>query len=190
MLHIPSETLGQVLAYVRETDQAERAFLRRQVDELQRERAKLQNRLDILMDLLLDGTIDRQDFEIQKVRLRNQQADLETHIAANREGDDGFKNTLISLVSLSSQSLDLFTVSTIEQKRKLLNFVFANLSLNGRTLCYSLRKPFDLFLNLAKAEEWRPLVDSMRTNPDMRTLIIATMPSDVIYHNLALTSQQ
>ncbi|MVM32436.1 recombinase family protein [Spirosoma sp. HMF4905] len=170
-LTIPAETLEKVLAYIRETDQVERVFLRRQMGELQREHAMLQNRLDTLMDLLLDGTIDRHDFETKKSRLREQQVAIETHISANREGDDSFKNALISLVSLSSQAHELFTVSTIEQKRKILNFVFANLSLNGRSLCYCFRKPFDLFVNCTNLEDWRSLVDSLRTDPEIRVSI-------------------
>ena len=131
----------------------------------------LQNRLDTLMDLLLDGTIDRYDFDTKKSSLRSQQMEVENHIAANREGDDSFKNSLISLVSLSSQAHELFTLSSVEQKRKLINFVFANLSLNGRTLCFSLRKPFDQFINCTNEQEWLSLVDSLRTNPDIRVLI-------------------
>jgi site-specific DNA recombinase len=171
-LEIPPETLGKVLAYIRETDQAERAFLRRQMGELQREHTQLQNRLDRLMDLLLDGTIDQHDFEAKKTRLREQQLAIEAQIAANREGDDSLKNALLSLISLSSQAHDLFRVSTIEQKRKLLNFVFANLSLDGRTLCYSLRKPFDQFITCTNLQDWRHLVDSLRTNPSIRAFII------------------
>ena len=190
LLTFPPETLNKLLSYIRETDQAERAFLRRQMGELQREHSRVQNRLDLLMDLLLDGTIDREDFETQKRRLREQQVDIENHMSANREGDESFKNALISLVSLSSQAHDLFTGSTVEQKRKLLNLVFANLSLNGRTLCYSLRKPFDQFAATTKTEEWLTLVDSMRTTPDMRTLIISSIPSDLIYYDLALSGQQ
>ena len=108
---------------------------------------------------------------MKKTRLRDQQRDVENLIAANREGDEGFKNALISLVSLSAKTHELFVASTIEQKRRLLNYVFANLSLNGRTLCYSLRKPFDQFINVVKIEEWRHLIDTLRTQPDVRSLI-------------------
>ncbi|MBN8820638.1 MULTISPECIES: recombinase family protein [unclassified Spirosoma] len=171
-IQIPADTLVKVLAYIRETDQAERVFLRRQMGELQRQHALLQNRLDTLMDLLLDGTIDRHDFDTKKSSLRSQQMDVENHMAANREGDDSFKNSLISLVSLSSQAHELFTLSSVEQKRKLINFVFANLSLNGRTLCFSLRKPFDQFINCTYEQEWLSLVDTLRTDLDVRSLIV------------------
>lgn len=170
-LYIPPETLSKVLAYIRETDQVERAFVRRQMGELQRQQTMIQNRLDTLMDYLLDGTIDRSDFEMQKSRLREQQKEVDQLIVANREGDDSFKNALISLVSLSAKTHELFVASTVEQKRRLLNHVFANLSLNGVTLCYSLRKPFDQFIKVVKIEEWRHLVDAMRTEPAMRSII-------------------
>jgi len=42
---------------------------------------------------------------------------------------------------------ELFESSKIEQKRKLINYVFSNLELEGVTLRYSLRKPFDLMVD-------------------------------------------
>ncbi len=47
-----------------------------------------------------------------------------------------------------------FQGSTIEEKRNLINFVFANLELKPGKLEYTLRPPFDVFVNLGKNEEW------------------------------------
>lgn len=174
-LEIPPKTLEAIGAYLRQADKTERDFLKKQMAELQREYVKVQNRLDGLMDLLLDGVIDRDDFEKKKHKLRDIQISVETKIAAHREGDDNFKNALLTLLSLISDVYAGFTNagSTIEQKRQILNFVFSNLSLKGTTLCYKIRKPFDEFIKCSTKSEWCPLVDSMRTNPEMRALIIS-----------------
>ncbi len=58
---------------------------------------------------------------------------------------------------------ELFESSKIEQKRKLINYVFSNLELEGVTLRYSLRKPFDLMANCSTRSEWLGLVDTLRT---------------------------
>ena len=64
------------------------------------------------------------------------------------------------LISLASKAPDLFERSNNAEKRLLIGFVFSNLTLEGVSLRYSLRKPFDLFVDLARSQEWRPLGDS------------------------------
>jgi site-specific DNA recombinase len=112
------------------------------------------------MDMLLDGIITRDDFERQKLRLRDQQIDIETQMQSCREGDDSFKESMLFLLDIASEAHGIFTGSTIDEKRQLLNFVFANLKLNGTTLCYSLKKPFDQFIKCTDRQEWRPRQDS------------------------------
>jgi hypothetical protein len=58
---------------------------------------------------------------------------------------------------------DLFDRSNNAEKRLLIGFVFSNLTLEGPTLGYCLRKPFDLLVDLAKSQEWRPILDALRT---------------------------
>ncbi len=55
-----------------------------------------------------DQGIDRTDFERKKLALRQRQREIDTQLANNREGDDNFKNTLISLLHLMSNAYDLF----------------------------------------------------------------------------------
>ncbi|MBI1425823.1 MAG: recombinase family protein, partial [Gammaproteobacteria bacterium] len=154
-LCVPQATLEKLTEHLRQTDQTERAFVRRQMGELQREQAMIQGRLDNLMDLLLDGIVSKEDFEKKRERLRGQQIDIEGRMAAHRESDHSFKDAFLSLLSLASGAHDLYTGSTIEQKRELMNVIFANLTLDGRTLCYSLRKPFDLFAKCDDPEKWQ-----------------------------------
>ena len=58
---------------------------------------------------------------------------------------------------------DLFESSKIEQKRKLINYVFSNLELKGATLRYSLKKPFDLMVDCTTHSEWQGLLNTLRT---------------------------
>jgi hypothetical protein len=81
---------------------------------------------------------------------------LEQHHTADKD----FKTSLAALVSLSSRLVTLFDGSQPEEKRKLIGFVFSNLELDGHKLRFTLRKPFDLFVNLSEGQEWRPLRDS------------------------------
>ena len=159
-LHIPSQTLEKVKSVIRETDKSERAFQEQQVKELQRNYTVIQNRLDKLMDLLLDGVIEKDDFNKKRNSLREKQIDTEEMIKNCRVADDNFKDSLISLISMISNTHQIFIGSTIEKKRQLINFVFANLQLEGENLRFSLRKPFDQFIKCSDLDKWYPVRDS------------------------------
>lgn len=153
-LYIPPDKLEAITGHIRATDKAERDFLRRQTADLKRDYTAIQNRLDGLMDLLLDGVIDKQDFEGKRQALRDQQASIRTRLAAHEEGDDKFKDSLIALLQLSSNAWELFGSSTVEKKRRLAGFVFANLQLKGPNLCYELKKPFCWFPQCDDLVKW------------------------------------
>lgn len=119
-----------------------------------------QTRLDKLMDLLLDGTIERKDFETKKAQIRQNQITLENNLKTVRSADDSFKDAFLALLNLAAESHDLFKSSTTAQKRQLINSVFANLQLKGPTLCYELKNPFNRMLNLTNCQQWRARQDS------------------------------
>ncbi len=153
-LSLPQERREKINNYIRETDKAERAFLRRQMADFKKDYTSVQNRLDALMDLLLDGTITKQEFERKKLSLRDRQAKIRELMAAHEEGDDKFKDALISLIQLTSEAYELFRGSTVEQKRRLVGLVFANLQLKGASLCYSLQEPFCWFAECRDMRQW------------------------------------
>ena len=75
-------------------------------------------------------------------------------IEQHQDGEDIFRTTLESLISVASRAAELFERSKIEQKRELIAFVFSNLQLRGKKLEYSMHSPFDLMVNRATYEEW------------------------------------
>ena len=79
---------------------------------------------------------------------------------------------------------ELFESSKIEQKRKLINYVFSNLELNGVTLRYSLRKPFDLMVDCSTRSEWLGLLDTLRTPEYYNYLSI----DNIIFQECSLVS--
>ena len=154
-LAVPSEIMEDLRKYLRGTDKSERSFLKRQTGEWQREYALCQTRLDKLMDLLLDGTIEREDFETKKAQIRQNQITLENNLKTVRSADDSFKDAFLALLDLAAESHDLFKSSNTAQKRQLVNFVFANLELDAGKLRYTLKKPFDQMLGLTDCKLWR-----------------------------------
>lgn len=180
-LVIPEPLLGNVIKYIREVDYTEREFFRRQLKELRQEQDSIHRKLDSLMELLMEGVIDRSDFVRKKTSLKERLEEIHLKLKDNENGDDNFKDTLINLVELASKAHELFQSSTVEQKRRLVNFMFANLSLKGATLCYDLKKPFDQFIKCTNEGEWRRLVYDLRTNPTYSSLLAESPISRTLF---------
>ncbi len=175
-LQVEPDLLAFLQGYLRQTEQSERGFVRRQVGEWQREHTKLQNRLDTLMDLLLDGTIERAEFEDKKAKIRTDQIGLEDNIAGARAGDDSFKDSMLTMLSLASEAYDLFKTSNTALRRELVNRVFANLKLDGGKLRYTLREPFDRMFNLTDRHGWQGQQD---LNPRPTVLETVALPTEL-----------
>ncbi len=171
-LLVSADALEMVAKYLKETHYAERDFINRQTDELQRERRLVQNRTSGLTELLIDGGISRDEYDEQRFKYQSRLMEITNSLEANQAADDGFKDSLLMLLDLCNKAPNLFASSTTEQKRRILNFVFLNLRLEEGTLCYSYRMPFGEIAEAAKSGKWSALVDTLRTSHKLRSQII------------------
>jgi DNA repair exonuclease SbcCD ATPase subunit len=132
----------QTIAYIKKTSQIKKASHNQKLRLLKKEHTEIQSKLDRLVDLRRDGERGREDFEGHKSRLKDRQHEID-QLTSIYDKADSFTKTLTDLLTLASEAEPImWKGSTIAQKRELLNFVFANLKLEGSTLCYILRKPF------------------------------------------------
>jgi site-specific DNA recombinase len=72
------------------------------------------------------------------------------------KADEKFKDALSKVISVVAKSYDLFESSKTDEKRGLLGFVFSNLQMEGPTLRYTLRKPFEQLAQLTQNPDGVP----------------------------------
>jgi len=89
-------------------------------------------------------------YDRKREEIVQRQHELGRLLRDSHDADSDFKIALSSLISMASRVPELFESSHNAEKRMLIGFVFSNLALENATLRYSLRKPFDLFVELAK----------------------------------------
>ena len=162
-LKLDPELLSEVLTYIKTSANLEKDFHKTRIAELHTQHTKIKTRMDRLTDLFLDGDLPKETYEEKRKELAQKREDILKEIESHDTADNDFSKCLISLVEVASGALETFKGSNIEEKRKLINFVFSNLELKGQNLVYTLRPPFDMFIKCTTIEEWRPLVDSFRT---------------------------
>ena len=107
--------------------------------------------------------ITTDDYDKKCYQLKTRQYQISDLIKKHLKADETFKITVNTVFSIASMAYELFESSKIEQKRKLINYVFSNLELEGVTLRYSLRKPFDLMVVCSTRSEWLGLLNTLRT---------------------------
>jgi site-specific DNA recombinase len=66
----------------------------------------------------------------------------------------------MTIFELASKAHDLFKSSELEEKRRIIALVFPNLEMNAAKLVFTLRKPFDMMMNVSHRKEWLPGKDS------------------------------
>ena len=157
---LPEALLVEVLDYIRRSHEAEKDFHHARVKDLQVEKNTLTGKLDRLTDLLVDKHIEEGVYKKKREEIAFRVREINLVLEESDDANLLYKDALLNILSLVAKSGDLFDSSKTEEKRKLLGFVFSNLQLEGSTLRYSLRKPFDMFAELPLAPEWRPLRES------------------------------
>jgi len=109
------------------------------------------------------GRITQDEYDKKAYELKQRQYELNQKQKQLTQADESFAITVSYLLDLSARAYQLFESSKIEQKRQLINFVFSNLKLRGKTLEFELKKPFEVILDANVHSNWLPLVDTFRT---------------------------
>lgn len=106
----------------------------------------LDRRLDRLKNAYLDGDFTREEYLSEKQNIEVEQKTLEKRIAELSTDNKEIGITLEYLLDLVSRLNSLYESSRIDKKRRILKLVFSNFFLNGSSLSYELKRPFDMFV--------------------------------------------
>jgi site-specific DNA recombinase len=153
-IQVPEKLLDALLAHLRVSHAAEQQFHADEVAALRREYDRVNGKLATLLDLRLDKSITAQEYDKKARELKQQQTEIGLRIEQHQKGDDEYRITLESLISLASRAVELFERSKAAEKRQLIALVFSNLRLKGKELEFSLRSPFDLMVNRRDYSSW------------------------------------
>ncbi len=159
-IRIPEPLVMEIREQLKKSHDSKIEYREKETVALQNEFKAIKGKLDRLVDLLIEQSITQSIYDTKVYELRNRQKEVEQRLAAHTKADETFNYTLSVLVGLTSKAAECFTRANIEQKRKLLTLIFANLEMQGATLCYSLKKPFDVLAKLPQSENWRAQQES------------------------------
>ena len=155
-ISIPNELLEQITKHLQSSHEAEKQYHSNRINTFRKEEAGLETKINRLLDLYLERSINEDVYNSKNKDLESQLAKVRADKEIHLEADSNFKTTIITAFQLANKASELFESSKTSEKGELINFVFSNLSLRGRKLEYALRKPFDMMVNLHDRAEWLP----------------------------------
>jgi hypothetical protein len=123
---------------------SERSQSQEQIQQLQRELTQLRQQQDRLLNLRLLEEIGTDTFAAKGTELRDRIAQLTLQLQAFDRNRGEQAELAIKTFELSQSLMAKWIAADYAAKRQLLEIVFLNFKLNGVTLSYEMRKPFDV----------------------------------------------
>lgn len=108
----------------------------------QKQLEDVKNKIDRLVDLKLENNIKEDIYKIKMESLTAELEELEKKVKKTDINEADFYVSLKEVFDFSQEAAEMFKSSQIEQKRRLLNLVFANLQIKDKKLNFSYTKPF------------------------------------------------
>ena len=149
---LPQETIDEVVAGLKKASQYKNAYHQQAITALQKDYNDTQARIDRLMDLLVDGSITKDDYDKKLKEWKEKQYDINLRLEDHTRADESYHVTAGTVLNLAKRALEIFESSEVLEKRTLLNYLLQNSQVNGKKLEFTLRSPFDKVL----ATSYRP----------------------------------
>jgi len=146
---MPQEKIDEVVEGLKKTNAAENEYHGNAIDGLQSEYNAMQAKINRLMDLLLDESITKTDYDKKLKELKEKQYDLNIRLDDHTKADESYHITAATVLNLAKNALEIFESSEVDEKRALLNYLLQNSTVDGKKPLFTLRKPFDSILAFA-----------------------------------------
>lgn len=161
-MYVSEAMLAEIQSVLKKSLNEKKNFAEQQILLLRNEYDRIQKKLDMLLEVRLENSITKDEYDKKSLELRTEQTNIRNRLSGIDKADEKFAITLEYLVSLAARASDLFKSSKTEEKRQLIKYVFSNFEIDGKNVGFSIRKPFDKLLNLSKGQDWLRLPDSNR----------------------------
>lgn len=146
---IPQHVVDELVTDLRSSNEAKTVYHKNALEGLQREYMTVQGKIESLLDLLLDHSITKDEYDKKLKSLKDRQYDINIKLEDHTRADENYYITASTVLGLAKRAKSLFESSEIEEKRALMNFLLQNSTLDGKKLAFTLASPFDEILKLS-----------------------------------------
>lgn len=159
-LSIPRNIMQDIAECLANVSRAENTYLLDEMDKLRKKQDALVAKRSRLLDLLIGETITQEEYSDKKNEIEEELHSVKVRLEAHSKADSTFITTVESLFTIVSKANELFQSSKVEQKRQIINLLLSNCELKNKKLVYSIRKPFNILIELNGHKPWLGQLDS------------------------------
>jgi site-specific DNA recombinase len=141
-----------------------------QAQQLQLDR--VESRLAKLMDLLMDGTVDKTLFNEKQNALLVERIRIQEMLTESRQGSTRILEELERTVELAKSPSLLYKTASSEKRRELVKTLLSNLTVSGKNIEITLALPFRIIMKRDKHIIGGPYRGSCRTWDDVITRLL------------------
>ena len=160
---MPDNVLKELTHLLKENHSREQEYYENNLQAIRTKLNRIQKRMRIMYQDRLDGHITTDEYDKMIMEMKRNEQDLIDQTKEHSKADETFLITSSYLLELANRAYDLFEGSQAHQKRKLINFVFANLEARAGNLLFKLKTPFEGLVLCSESGKWLPILDDMRT---------------------------
>lgn len=131
-----------------------------QLEKNRNELADVEENQKKLLDLLISGTVPAEVYRSKNAEYETAKIELQAKIEKLQMPDTSVERAIDKVLNFSQNSFAIFKSSQIEEKRRILNIVFANFFMDGKNPEISMRKNFKLLSKIGACKDWCPGEDS------------------------------
>src|SRR3989344_5023140 len=139
---IKQQTIDDIVAEMRKSSQNKIIYHTKALNSFTEEYKAVQIRIDRLMDLLLDQSITKDDYDKKLKELKEKRYEIGIQIEDHTRADENYYITAGNVLDIAKNAKDLFESSEIPQKRAILNYLLQNYTMDEKKPCITLRSPF------------------------------------------------
>ncbi len=125
-----------------------------QLEKNRNELADIEENQKKLLDLLIAGTVPADVYRSKNAEYETAKIELQAKIEKLQTPDTSVERAIDKVLNFSQNSFAIFKSSQIEEKRRILNIVFANFFMDGKNPVISMRKNFKLLSKIGACKDW------------------------------------
>jgi site-specific DNA recombinase len=145
---------------LRSSLQEEKDFRERELERLKRRYDNLQSRIDKAYEDRVDGLIDQSYWAEVSAKWREEQNKVLRLMDGYQRAHRDYLERGVRILELAQHVYSLYVKQELREKRRLLDCLLSNSTLDGLTLYPTYKKPFDLIVEGVRTTEKLPRPDS------------------------------
>ena len=157
---MPAEVVDVVRRVLLESQQDQLQFHRDATQRLSQRKAKIGSYLDQAYTDRLEGVLALDEYSRRSTTWRDELVGVEREIERHDEAKRTYVDEGVQLIELAQVAHILYVSQPPHEQRRLLDVVVSNCVLEGTSVRYYLRKPWDILAEMEKEKKWRGGRDS------------------------------